>query len=58
MTELTLRLEPPPEAAPSKLAPEVEAALRATLNLRIPVETVPVETLPRFELKAQRWLRE
>ncbi|MEC8927971.1 MAG: AMP-binding protein [Verrucomicrobiota bacterium] len=58
MTELTLRLEPNPEADPSKLATEVEAALRATLNLRIPVETVPVETLPRFELKAQRWLRE
>jgi phenylacetate-CoA ligase len=39
------------------LVAEVETALRATFNLRIPVSLVPRGTLPRPELKAQRWIR-
>ncbi len=40
-----------------KLAAQIEKALRASLSLRIPVETVPFGTLPRFEMKAKRWVK-
>ncbi len=39
---------------PEELVPEVEAALRQALNLRVPVRAVQQGTLPRFELKARR----
>lgn len=39
---------------PEALAPEVEAALRQSLNLRVPVRVAEHGTLPRFELKARR----
>ncbi len=39
------------------LAAEVQSALRTAFNLRIPVAAVRPESLPRFELKAQRWVR-
>lgn len=43
---------------PEGLRSAVESALRATFNLRIPVVLVGAGTLPRFELKARRWVRE
>jgi len=58
MLELRLQLEPKPDCAdPAKLARDVEAALRNAFDLRVPVVLVPPGTLPRFELKAQRWVR-
>jgi hypothetical protein len=33
-------------------------ALRTAFNLRVPVALVPSGTLPRFELKAKRWVRQ
>jgi hypothetical protein len=33
-------------------------ALRDSLSLRIPVTAVPRGTLPRFEMKAKRWVVE
>ncbi|MBC8326127.1 MAG: AMP-binding protein [Verrucomicrobia subdivision 3 bacterium] len=58
MAELRLRIEPKPEANASTLAEQITDTLRTQLNLRIPVETVAPETLPRFELKAKRWIKE
>ncbi|MCC2671688.1 MAG: phenylacetate--CoA ligase family protein [Armatimonadetes bacterium] len=58
MTELALQLEPDPSCPePSRLAREVETALRSSFNLRIPVSLVAPGALPRFELKAKRWVR-
>ncbi|HEY7782054.1 MAG TPA: AMP-binding protein [Ktedonobacterales bacterium] len=39
---------------PVELVPEVEAALRQALGLRVPVRAVAPGSLPRFELKARR----
>ena len=58
MTELILRVEPKPNAASATLADEIASAIRTQLNLRLHVEITMPETLPRFELKAQRWIRE
>lgn len=41
------------EAVVSRL----EKRLHRTFGLRIPVEAVPAGTLPRFEMKARRWIR-
>ncbi|HXG24000.1 MAG TPA: AMP-binding protein [Chthonomonadales bacterium] len=58
MPEMTLWIEPTPECAePDALRQAVEMALRAVFNLRIPVSVVTPGTLPRFELKARRWVR-
>ena len=35
----------------------VEDALRAALALRVPVQVVGAGSLPRFEMKARRWIR-
>jgi phenylacetate-CoA ligase len=58
MTELRIQLEPAPDClSADRLGEAVAAALRAAFNLRIPVTLVPRGALPRFELKAQRWVR-
>jgi phenylacetate-CoA ligase len=58
MTELRIQLEPSPACAdPAALAQAVEAALRTAFNLRIPVTLAAPGALPRFELKARRWVR-
>ncbi len=59
MTELVIRVEPSPDCADlGGVVRRLDRALREALSLRIPVVAVPPETLPRFELKARRWLRE
>jgi len=35
----------------------LEEAFQAALNLRVPVRVVPPGTLPRYEMKARRWVR-
>lgn len=58
MPEMTLQIEPTPKCADTAaLRQAVEMALRAVFNLRIPVSIVPPGTLPRFELKAKRWIK-
>ena len=52
LPELSLEVEAAPAAAA-----EVERRLQASLSLRIPVTVVAPGSLPRFELKAKRWLR-
>jgi phenylacetate-CoA ligase len=50
LAEVALAVECASEATPQKLA----TALAAAFSLRIPVRRV--EALPRFELKARRWV--
>ena len=52
MTEVSVRAEASP-----KLANSLEKALTEAFSLRIPVESVETGSLPRFEMKAQRWVR-
>lgn len=58
MAELTLRVEPQPAAETAGFADQIASAIRHQLGLRVSVETVPPGTLPRFELKAQRWVQQ
>ena len=59
LAELSLVIEPRAGFADvESRARHVEGALQTALNLRVPVTTVPPGTLPRFEMKAKRWVRE
>ena len=58
MPELSLEVEatengPGVAALPRRL----EQSIQTALNLRVPVVLVPAGSLPRFEMKAQRWVR-
>ncbi len=58
LTELRLRVEPVPGLAdPRRLEQELASAFRTALNLRVPVTAVAPGSLPRYELKAKRWVR-
>lgn len=59
MTEMAVEVEPYVDViARAGLATHVAAKLRASLNLRVPVTLCGPESLPRFEMKARRWVRE
>ena len=59
LAELVLRVEPSPDCPDvGGLVKGLDAALREALALRVPVLAVPPGSLPRFELKARRWVRE
>jgi len=58
LPELSILVElPRPNEDGQSLAHRLEAALSGALALRIPVSCVAGGTLPRFEMKAQRWVR-
>ena len=58
LAELRLEIEPADRCADvNGLKNKVRQALETAFNLRIPVETVAPGALPRFEMKAKRWLR-
>ncbi len=58
MPELSLQIEAVADCAnPAGVASSLEESFQAALNLRVPVSLVPVGSLPRFEMKAQRWLK-
>ena len=58
MAEARVLVEPSPEVSDAEtLARDLEGALRLAFQLRLPVQPVPPGTLPRFEMKAQRWVR-
>jgi len=42
---------------PERICQQIEESLQALLNLRVPVSALPHGSLPRFEMKAQRWVR-
>lgn len=57
MAEAQIRIELR-EGSQSAVVQEIGSALRDVFSLRIPVEQVECGTLPRFEFKAKRWLRQ
>ncbi len=59
LAELSLLIETNPDTDDSeRLTRRIEKELQMTFNLRIPVAKVAPGTLPRFEMKAKRWIRE
>jgi phenylacetate-CoA ligase len=57
MAELALTVEPLVSVDTPGLAERLGEALRAALALRIPVHLAKPGALPRFEMKAKRWIR-
>jgi phenylacetate-CoA ligase len=58
LTELRIQVEPAPDCDNGAgLAGRVQAALHNALGLRVPVTPVARGELPRFEMKARRWVR-
>lgn len=58
MTELSVEIEPDQNGGEvASLQGRLERSLQTILNLRIPVRLLPPGSLPRFEMKAQRWTR-
>jgi phenylacetate-CoA ligase len=59
LTELHIELEPADLCRDVRaLTGAVRQALQAAFNLRLAVDAVAPGSLPRFELKARRWLRD
>jgi phenylacetate-CoA ligase len=58
LAELRIQVEPAPDCDDGAgLARRVQAALHNALGLRVPVSPVARGELPRFEMKARRWVR-
>lgn len=57
LTEMRVEIEPVASAAAQTLATELEQMFHKTFALRVPVSVVAAGTLPRFEMKALRWVR-
>ena len=58
LTELRIQVEPEPSCVgDASLAHRIEIALKDALALRIPVSIAGTGSLPRFEMKARRWVR-
>jgi phenylacetate-CoA ligase len=58
LTEMQVEIEPANGVADGKsLAQRVEKAFEFALALRVPVRVLDPGILPRFEMKAQRWIR-
>jgi phenylacetate-CoA ligase len=57
LTEMEIEVEPR-SAAPENLAAKIHHALQTAFNLRIPVNTVAPNSLPRSEMKSKHWVRE
>ena len=59
MAELEVTLEPEKdEASPGELSKKVEKVLHDAFTLRIPVKITDPGSLPRFEFKSKRWVKE
>ena len=56
MSELEIKVELDDRADGSKTIKDLQDNLKGQLNIRIPVVPVPSQTLPRFEMKAKRWI--
>jgi len=55
LSEISIDIEP--EAQKDKnITERLSNAFKENLSLRIPIQTVEPHSLPRFELKAQRWI--
>jgi phenylacetate-CoA ligase len=57
MTEMRLRVEPSAECGDrDQLVRQIESRFRSRFHLRVPVSLCPPGTLPRFEMKARRFV--
>jgi len=57
MIDLSLEVETKGSLDGPALEARLAGAFKTALNLRVPVRIVPPDSLPRFEMKAQRWVR-
>ena len=57
LAEMSIEVEPESPDQEPGLSARLESVLRDALALRIPVTVVPAGSLPRFEMKAKRWIR-
>jgi phenylacetate-CoA ligase len=57
LAEVTIEVEPTAEPCDPALAERVARTIQDTLSFRARVLTVPCGTLPRFEMKAKRFVR-
>ena len=58
LTELEIEVEPAADCANTQsIVEHLEHALRDVFAMRIPVTLVDKGTLPRFEMKAKRWMK-
>jgi phenylacetate-CoA ligase len=58
MAELCLEVETAPNSPGlASLQRRLEQSFQTVLNLRVPVRLVPPGSLPRFEMKARRWVK-
>ena len=58
MPHVRLELEPQPQADTTDLIEHVTATIKQRLQFHAEVQLVPCGTLPRFEMKAKRLVRE
>jgi len=59
LVELRLEIEPAAQCSkPDTLSEAVARSLATALSLRVPVVIVPTGSLPRFEMKARRWIND
>ena len=58
LSELTVLVEPLPDEVATGLADRLARAFESNLALRVSVTPAAPGTLPRFESKARRWVRE
>ncbi len=59
LTELKLEIEPASDCTDTKaLVQRLQKAFQESLALRVPIEVAASGTLPRYELKAKRWVVE
>jgi phenylacetate-CoA ligase len=58
MTEMSLLVEPSPDCEDEVgLKARISREFESALSLRVPVEIASIGSLPRFEMKAKRWLK-
>jgi phenylacetate-CoA ligase len=58
LMELRLKIEPQQDCVePAALQSRIEETLQRVFNLRIQITLAPPGSLPRFEMKAKRWIR-
>ncbi len=58
LNELNVKIEPDPECIDvDSLVRRVENAFQTNFSLRVPVVAVNTGSLPRFEMKAKRWIK-
>jgi len=57
MSEMKVLIEVHDSSEAKAVAKTLSAALETAFSLRIPVEVVAANTLPRFEMKAKRWVK-